>query len=195
MNLDELNPMPFLKPAWFQRSQASSLNPWHGNYRLGDCLRSQVTQTCHEQLVEETAQCCLHISWTPEPVTLAFARSLAHSFSLTLTPLCSCCLLCSHHVWSAATRRLARLKVSGRRADVQIVLIPSTKVFLNSGSPSETMNNARVCLWHACASTPCRPSLWKRQQCPHLAHRSTARLVCPGAWNRYELEICQCGWI
>lgn len=45
-------------------------------------------------------------------------------------------------VWSAVTRGLARLKVSGRRADVKIVLIPSTKVFLNSGSLSETMNSA-----------------------------------------------------
>lgn len=120
-----------------EQRRASFLNPRHGNYQLGVCLRSQATQTCHVQLLEETAQCCLRISWTPACLPCSLLPSHSHPHSLS-----SCCLLCSHRVWSGATRRLARLKGSGRRADVQIVLIPSTKVFLNSGSPSETMNNA-----------------------------------------------------
>lgn len=137
-HLYELNPGFFwslccLNLSAVEQRHASFLNPPHGNYQLGVCVRSQATQTCHVQLLEETAQCCLRISWTPVPRSLFPSHS--HSPS-------SRCLLCSHHVWGAATRSLARLKVSGRLADVQIVLIPSTKVFLNSGSPSQTMNNA-----------------------------------------------------
>lgn len=125
-----------------------------------------MTQTCHMQLLQETTQCCIHISWTQ---ACLLCRTLSHCFSYSLF-FFSLLFIESADMQPCTLKGL--LQASARK----IVLIPLTKVFLNSGTPPATMYNAGF-IFGTLVPQHLGVLLGKAhlemQQCPHLAHRFT----------------------
>lgn len=126
-----------------------------------------MTQTCHMQLLQETTQCCIHISWTQ---ACLLCRALSHCFSYSL--IFFSLLFIESADMQPCTFQKGLLQANARK----IVLIPLTKVFLNSGTPPATMYNAGLIF-----GTPVPQRLGvlhgkillEKQQCPHLAPRFT----------------------